>query len=57
MIQCICLLDSDYFPKDMIEEKNDEASANHLNLHIWNRKEIENYLLESEVLFRLSKQD
>lgn len=57
MIQCICILDSDYFPEDLIKEKHDEALDNHLNLHIWKRKEIENYLLEPEVLFRLSKQE
>ena len=56
MIQCICLLDSDYYPRDMIKKRCDEASANHLKLHIWKRKEIENYLLEPEVLFRISKQ-
>lgn len=56
IIQCICVLDSDYFPKDLLEEKKAEAFYNHLDLHIWSRKEIENYLLEPEVLFRLSKQ-
>lgn len=56
MIRCICILDSDYFPKDMIEKKYDEACNNYLELHIWKRKELENYILEPRVLFRLSKQ-
>lgn len=55
--QRIHLAYSDYFPEDLIKEKHDEALDNHLNLHIWKRKEIENYLLEPEVLFRLSKQE
>lgn len=56
MIRCICILDSDYFPMDMIEEKYAQAQENHLDLHIWKRKELENYLLEPRVLFRLSGQ-
>lgn len=56
MIKCICILDSDYYPKDMIEKKYEEAHDNYLDLHIWKRKELENYLLEPQVLFRLSHQ-
>ena len=56
MIKCICILDSDYYPKDMIEKKQEEARANYLDLHIWKRKELENYILEPQVLFRLSQQ-
>lgn len=56
MIKCICILDSDYYPNDMIEKKYKEAHDNYLDLHIWKRKELENYLLEPQVLFRLSHQ-
>ncbi len=56
MIKCICILDSDYYPKDMIEKKYEEAHDNYLDLHIWKRKELENYILEPQVLFRLSQQ-
>ncbi len=53
-IECICILDRDYYPDDLIAKKHEEAEKNHLKLHVWKRKEIENYLLEPEVLFRLS---
>lgn len=56
MIKCICILDSDYYPEDMIKKKYEEANANFLELHIWKRKELENYILEPTALFRLSKQ-
>ncbi len=55
MIKCICILDSDYFPRDLIEEEYRKAENNKLHLHIWERKEIENYLIEPTVLFRLSQ--
>ena len=53
-INCICILDSDYFSEKYISEKYTEAAKHHLDLHIWERKELENYLLEPKVLFRLS---
>lgn len=53
-ISCICILDSDYFPKDLLTKKIECASENKLDLHIWRRKEIENYLLEPKVIFRLT---
>lgn len=52
-IMCICILDSDYFPEDLLKEKIRIAEKNNLILHIWKRKEIENYILEPKVLFRL----
>lgn len=56
MIKCICILDRDYYPEDMLNKQYEDANKNFLELHIWKRKEIENYLLEPSVLFRLSKQ-
>lgn len=52
-IRCICILDSDYFPQDLLDEKMKAAEENKLELHIWKRKEIENYILEPKVIFRL----
>lgn len=54
LIKCYCILDCDYFPEDFIEEQYKKATENHLQLHIWKRKEIENYLLEPKVLYRLT---
>ena len=58
VIQCICILDSDYQSEDNKNVLIEEAASKHLYLHIWNRKEIENYLLNPKVLFRIvSKQN
>ena len=53
-IRCMCILDSDYFPSDLLDEKVKLAEENKLVLHIWERKEIENYVIEPQVLFRLT---
>lgn len=53
-VRCMCILDSDYFPLDLLEEKKTLAQKNNLILHIWNRKELENYVIEPRVLFRLT---
>lgn len=39
------IFDSDYHLVDEIASRFDEARANHIQLQIWSRKEIENYLL------------
>ncbi|MCH5344290.1 MAG: AAA family ATPase [Acetatifactor sp.] len=53
MIKCYCILDKDYFSQDKLDELRKEANSNHLQLHIWSKKEIENYLLNPRVLFRI----
>lgn len=53
-VRCMCILDRDYFPKDLLEEKVALAEENKLVLHIWERKELENYVIEPRVLFRLT---
>ena len=55
MIKCFGIFDRDYFPEKLIEDKCRKAKESKLSLHIWKRKEIENYLIEPNVLFRLSK--
>lgn len=54
-IRTICILDRDYYPDDILEKKKEKARENHLCLHIWEKKEIENYLLIPSVIFRLTK--
>jgi energy-coupling factor transporter ATP-binding protein EcfA2 len=51
-ITSYCLLDSDYHTPGQVEARQNEAREKGLNLHIWERKEIENYLLVPEVIFR-----
>lgn len=55
-IKCFCILDSDYYPKELLEEKIKIAKENYLILHIWNKKEIENYFIIPDAIFRLTKQ-
>jgi len=47
-----CLLDSDYHTDEQKAGRYAEARANGVELHIWSRKEIENYLLVPEAIQR-----
>jgi len=51
-IKCYCIFDSDYHTVDEIEERKQEALKHYINLHIWERKEIENYVLNPDVILR-----
>jgi AAA15 family ATPase/GTPase len=50
-----CIFDSDYHTHDEIDKRLLDAKANEINLHIWNKKEIENYLLVPSAICRLVK--
>jgi hypothetical protein len=47
-----CVLDSDYRPSDEIAERLQDAKKRGVQLHIWRRKEIENYILVPEAICR-----
>lgn len=51
-IKCYALADSDYRDTRIIESIKNDAKNEHLILHIWQRKEIENYLIIPEILFK-----
>jgi hypothetical protein len=51
-VHCYCLFDSDYHTPEDIETRKQDAINRHVNLHIWARKEIENYVIEPVVLCR-----
>jgi hypothetical protein len=51
-ISVYCVLDSDYHTLAQIQQRYDDAAAKNARLHIWSRKEIENYLLLPEVIAR-----
>lgn len=53
----ICILDRDYHLDEEIEELYRKAEENHLYLHVWAKKEIENYILTPQSVFRLAKQE
>ena len=53
-IKTYCILDRDYHTESEIEELYNLAAQNHLELHIWSRKELENYLLSPIALARVA---
>ena len=48
-----CILDSDYHSKIEIKEKYEEAKLKGIDLHIWQKKEIENYFIIPEAIQRI----
>lgn len=48
-----CIFDSDYHTSEEIEKRYDDAKKNKIQLHIWARKEIENYLLIPQAIQRI----
>lgn len=55
-IKCYALADKDYRDERIIDKIKDDAEKEHLILHIWQRKEIENYFIIPEILFKLIPQ-
>lgn len=51
-IKCYALADRDYRDYRVVEKIISDANNQHLFLHVWKRKEIENYLIIPEVLFK-----
>jgi hypothetical protein len=48
-----CILDSDYYPPELKNNRLKEANNKKVELHIWKKKEIENYLLIPETIYRV----
>lgn len=48
-----CILDSDYHTPKQIQDRYAEAEARGVNLHVWSRKELENYLIHPRVIRRV----
>ena len=55
-ITTYCIFDKDYHTTEEQTERYDQAKERTISLHIWERKEIENYLLDEHVIARLIKQ-
>ena len=49
----ICILDRDYHCQEEIEDRMKEADTYGICLHIWEKKEIENYLISQSAFYRL----
>ena len=54
-IRVYCILDRDYHTDDEVEERLKEARTRAVELHVWGRKELENYLLIPSAISRLMK--
>lgn len=52
-IKCFCILDSDYYQETSLIKIKARAAENGLNLHIWKRKEIENYFIIPRAIYRM----
>lgn len=48
-----CILDKDYYPEEMYNERYEKAREVGIELHIWKRKEIENYFIVPSALLRI----
>jgi hypothetical protein len=51
-IRSYCIFDSDYHTPSQIAGRECQAREKEVNLHIWKRKELENYLLVPEAILR-----
>ncbi len=56
-IRPYCILDSDYKTGAAIQKRLETAKAEGIQLHIWKRKEIENYLLVPSMIQRVIARD
>lgn len=52
-IRVFCILDADFHPADQILERQQQALGSGIELHIWSKKELENYLLVPAVRARV----
>ncbi|HEY5913515.1 MAG TPA: AAA family ATPase [Verrucomicrobiae bacterium] len=52
-----CILDSDYKTPAAIQKRLEVAKTEGIQLHIWKRKEIENYLLAPSAIHRIIARD
>jgi hypothetical protein len=48
-----CILDSDYHSEGEIRARYEDAERRGVNLHVWSRKEIENYVLQPRAIRRV----
>lgn len=53
VITVYCIFDRDYYPQTALTERAEKAAAAGVTLHVWARKELENYLLAPSALARV----
>ena len=52
-VRVYCILDSDYHIPAEIDKRKKEACSKDVELHIWSKKEIENYFLNPDAIVRI----
>lgn len=52
-IRAYCIFDSDFHTRDEIEERYKQAQERDIQLHVWSKKEIENYFVIPNVIQRV----
>jgi hypothetical protein len=52
-ISVYCIFDSDYFPESVIKDRHNDARSRNVQLHIWTKKEVENYAVVPAAISRL----
>lgn len=52
-IKVYFLYDRDYHPEELIAERKKDAQDNRIYMHIWSKKEIENFLIVPEAIARV----
>lgn len=52
-VSVYCVLDSDYHTEAVVRKRLTEATGKNVRLHVWRRKEIENYFLIPSVIARV----
>jgi hypothetical protein len=56
-IMVYCILDRDYHTDNEVRERYEEAKQYDINLKIWNRKEIENFIIEPKAIRRIIERE
>ena len=51
-VQLYCIFEGGYHTMDEIHERRVDARERKINLHIWDKKEIENYAINPDAIFR-----
>lgn len=52
-VKCYVLLDRDYYPQVKIDEITNNLIEKKVRVHVWRKKEIENYLINFQALYRI----
>jgi hypothetical protein len=52
-IRTYCIFDSDYHSDEEIRSRYDDAARRGVSIHVWGRKEIENFLLQPRAIRRV----